>query len=134
TYDEWEAQIHKRIKGDPVWKFLGYRKAMFLYDLTWEDCHPLRGDYRGRAVVDQLIRSAGSICANIEEGTGRGFQGKEYTYYLRLALGSARETKGWYYRARQLLSPPILEHRLKLLDEIISLLLNQMKYHKNMKP
>jgi four helix bundle protein len=127
NYDTWEESVTQRIKGDPVWQFLGYRKAMFLYDLTWEDCQTLRSDPCGRAVVDQLIRSAGSICANVEEGTGRGFQGKEYSYFLRLALGSARESKGWYWRARRLLPHAVTEHRLKLLDEIISLLLNQIK-------
>jgi four helix bundle protein len=30
-------------------------------------------DIRGRAIAEQLIRSVGSICANIEEGYGRGF-------------------------------------------------------------
>jgi four helix bundle protein len=130
TYDDWETQVHDRVKSDPVWEFWGYRKALFLYDLTWQDCEKVSKERRGRAVVDQLIRSSGSISANLEEGYGRGFAGKEYAYYLRVALGSARETKGWYWRGRQHLPPTVLDHRLALLDEIISLLLNQIKYHK----
>lgn len=132
-YEEWEADLHERIKADPVWKFWGYRKALFLYDLVWQDCDKLNKDHRGRAVVNQMIRSAGSISANIEEGTGRGFKGKEYSYYLRLALGSARETKGWYWRGRKQLSSAVLDHRLALLDEITGLIINQLSYHKRIK-
>lgn len=34
TYEEWEAGVHERVKREPVWEFLGYRKALFLYDLV----------------------------------------------------------------------------------------------------
>jgi len=54
-----------------VWQFLGYRKALFWYDLVWQDCEKLKRDLRGRAVAQQLIRSAGSISANVEGGHGR---------------------------------------------------------------
>ncbi len=52
-------------------------------------------DGRGRVIAPQIIRSTGSICANIEEGHGRGF-GKENAYFQRIALGSARESRGWW--------------------------------------
>ncbi len=54
-----------------MWQFLGYRKALFWYDLVWQDCEKLKRDLRGRAVAQQLIRSAGSISANVEGGHGR---------------------------------------------------------------
>ena len=41
--------------------------------------HPL-----GRPVAQQLIRSPGSISVNIEEGYGRGFEGKERLYFLEV--------------------------------------------------
>lgn len=130
TYEEWEGQVHTRITNGPVWGFFGYRKALFLYDLVWRDCDKLMTDRRGKAIVDQLIRSAGSISANIEEGYGRGF-GKEYTYFLRIATGSARETKGWYWRSRQVLSAEVIEHRLALVDEIIGLLISEINRQKS---
>lgn len=70
-------------------------EELFLYDLAWEDCEKLMRDLRGRAVAQQLIRSAGSICANTEEGYGRGY-GKDRNCFLRISVGSARETGGWY--------------------------------------
>ena len=38
TCEKWEAGVHERVKREPVWQFLGYRKALFFYDLAWEDC------------------------------------------------------------------------------------------------
>jgi four helix bundle protein len=125
TYEEWERQVPEAIKADPVWQFYAYRKGSFLYDLVGEDCETLMRDPRGRAIVEQIIRSAGSICANIEEGYGRGY-GKDRNHFLRISVGSARETKGWYYRARRLLSPEVLKHRLALIDEVISLLVTEL--------
>jgi four helix bundle protein len=125
TYDEWEAQVHERVKAEPVWAFAGYRKALFLYDLVWRDCEKLASDRRGRAVTEQLVRSCGSIGANVEEGHGRGY-GKQKNWFLSVALGSARETKGWYYRARGLLPQEVVDHRLALADEVIALLVDEL--------
>jgi four helix bundle protein len=108
---------------------VAYPKALFLYDLVWFDCEKLTKDLRGRAVAEQIIRSGGSIGANIEEGYGRGL-GPDYARFLRFALGSARETQGWYVRARRLLSSQVLEHRLALLDEIIALLVTTISQQK----
>ena len=126
TYEEWEQGVPEVIRADAVWQFYAYRKALFLYDLAWEDCGRLMRDLRGQAVARQLIRSAGSISANVEEGYGRGF-GKDRNYFLRVSTGSARETRGWYYRSRHLLSSAVLEHRLNLLSEIIALLVTELK-------
>jgi four helix bundle protein len=131
TYEEWEEDVAEKIKTGPVWKFFGYRKALFLYDLVWVDCDHWQKDRRGRAIVDQIIRSAGSISANIEEGNGRGW-GRDQARFLRFALGSARETKGWYWRGRTLLPKAVLPHRLALMEEIIALLVTEIKRQRRM--
>ncbi|MFZ5918780.1 MAG: four helix bundle protein [Chloroflexota bacterium] len=121
NYDDWLAQVPENLKRDPLWQFQAYQKSVLLYDLAWQDCERLQKDLRGRAVAQQLIRSAGSVCANIEEGYGRGY-GREYAYFLRVAIGSARETRGWYYRTRKLLATEVVTHRMAVVDEIVAML------------
>jgi hypothetical protein len=33
TYEEWEENAHERVRAEPIWQFLGYRKALFFYEL-----------------------------------------------------------------------------------------------------
>ena len=119
NYGEWMEKVPQSIKGDPLWDLEIYRKSLFLYDLAWFDCDKMLKHDLGRPLARQLIRSSGSISANIEEGFGRGF-GKDYARFLRIALGSARESRGWYYKGRHLLKPDVLEHRFTLLNPIIA--------------
>ena len=112
------GQLEKKVCVDRLETVGFYVKAMELWDCFWEDSEILGKDYRGREIVRQLVRSVGSIGANIEEGYGRGF-GKEYPQYLRITRGSARESRGWYGRARKLLPEPILLERINILNEII---------------
>ena len=106
---------------DPLDDLMFYQKSLALYDLCWNDTELMLNDIRGREIVKQLIRAVGSISANIEEGYGRGF-GKEYPQYLRISRGSARESKGWYKKSKFLLEEKLINQRIVLLDEIISML------------
>lgn len=108
--------------NDPLQKYPFYMKACELHELVWDDSEVLGRDYRGREIVKQLVRSAGSICANTEEGYGRGTR-KEFVHFLTIACGSARETRGWYDRSRRLLAPKVVSDRIALLDEILGLLI-----------
>jgi four helix bundle protein len=93
NYEEWLVGVPENLKNDPVWKFTAYQKALLLFDLAWEDCEKLKVSPQGKALIGQLIRGVDSISANIDEGYGRGVERDEYTYYLRIALGSTRETR-----------------------------------------
>ena len=119
SYQEWLKQVPDVIKRDSLWNFEVYRKALYLADLAWLDAEALLQDSRGRSVAWQLVDSAGSVAANIEEGFGRGF-GKDYARFLRISLGSAKEARGWYYRGRHVWPPGLVAKRLALISEIIS--------------
>ena len=118
NYEEWVGQIPESLKSDPLWEFDTYRKALFFADLAWRDCEQLLNHPLGTHLVAQVLRSAGSPSANIEEGYGRGF-GKDYARFLRIALGSTREARGWYYKSRHALDPAVVEHRMNLATDLI---------------
>jgi len=98
-----------------------YSESMKLWDLTWSDSEILMKDIRGKEIARQLIRSVGSISANIEEGYGRGF-GKEYPRFLKISRGSAQESRGWYLRSKGLIDEEFIQQRLMILDKIIAML------------
>ena len=118
-YSDWLEEVPNSIKCDALWNTQTYRKALFLSELAWHDCEQLLKHPLGKPIAHQLIRSSGSVPANIEEGFGRGF-GRDYGRFLRIAIGSARETRGWYFRGRKLIAPEVLNHRLQELDAIIA--------------
>lgn len=130
-YDEWEKSVPEKLKADPLWKSSYYRLGMYLYDLVWLDCSRMRRDFRGRSIGDQLIRSAGAICANVEEAFGRGVGTADYVRILRIALGEARETQGWYFRARHILPADLIDRRLSLITQVVALLVSTISQHKN---
>jgi len=109
-----------------------YKTSLELWDLCWNDTEVLQKDFRGKEITKQLIRSCGSISANIEEGYGRGF-GKEYPHFLRIARGSARESKGWYQRSKFLLPAEIITERCNVLASIIAMITKSIETLENKK-
>jgi four helix bundle protein len=79
-------------------------------------------DRRTLALSDQLYRALGSIGANLAEGYSRG-SGKDRARFYQYALGSARESRDWYFKGRYVLDQLVVEHRIKLLTSIVRLLL-----------
>jgi four helix bundle protein len=125
TYEEWEATVPKAIAGDALWRVQAYRLALFAADVGWEDVNRLAKDRRTRALADQLYRSLGSIGANIAEGYSRG-SGRDRARFYEYALGSARESRDWYYKARHVLDDSVVDHRLFLQTQVIRLLLKMV--------
>ena len=119
NYGDWLNSVHHDIRKDPLWSLETYRKALFVSDIAWYDCEQLLKHPLGKPIAWQLIRSAGSIAANMEEGFGRGY-GKDYARFLKIALGSARETRGWYFRGRRILHQNIVDERIASLKTIIA--------------
>ncbi len=122
TYKDWEESVPDVIKADVLWTVTAYRLAVFLTDMMWRDVKNLSKEICTRSLSDQLYRSGGSICANIEEGYSK-MSSKDRARFYEYSLGSARETRGWYYRARHVLGESVANHRMGILTEIIRLLL-----------
>ncbi|NKB24032.1 MAG: four helix bundle protein [Kiritimatiellae bacterium] len=101
--------------------FGAYQISMELFDLVVEDMDTIVSDPRARRLISQQVASADSICANIEEGHGRGST-KEYIQYLIIARGSARETRGRYLRFKHWLARESIQDRVSRCDEIIRIL------------
>jgi four helix bundle protein len=106
---------------DKLDELIFYQKSLTLWDEFWNDSEILMKDIRGREIAKQMTKCVGSISANIEEGYGRGF-GKEYPQFLRIARGSARESRGWYKKSKFLLPEELVTKRDSALGEIIAML------------
>lgn len=120
-FEEWVKTLPDSLRNDPLWKSAYYRLSMYLYDLMWIDSEVINKDFRGREIVHQLVRSAGSVCANMEEAYRRGIGTADYVRIMRIALGELGETQGWYFRARHILGIELLEKRIKIIQQTIAL-------------
>lgn len=131
-FAEWENNIPDVLRNDVLWTVKAYRLSLFLADIAWRDVAKLAKTTGMRSLSDQLYRSAGSICANMEEGYSKA-SSKDRARFYEYSLGSARETRGWFYRARHVLGEEVVAHRLVLATEIIKLLLTMVPDQRNLK-
>ncbi|HBC86832.1 MAG TPA: hypothetical protein DCZ94_07755 [Lentisphaeria bacterium] len=106
---------------DSLEGFGAYKKGMELFDMVVTDMEKLKDKPQCHRLISQQVASSDSICANIEEGYGRG-SSREYVQFLRIARGSARETRGRYVRMKHWLPSSIIEDRIKRCDEVIGIL------------
>jgi four helix bundle protein len=125
NFVEWEKTVPETFTSDTLWKMKAYRYSLYLSDLSWQDVSELIKDKRTTALADQLYRAVGSVGANLAEGYSRS-TGKDRALFYQYSLGSARESRDWYYKARFVLSNEIFEHRVRVLTEIIRLLLTMI--------
>ena len=128
-FEEWQKTVPNTIRSEKFWSLIAYQKALYLYDLLWQDTEIWIRDERGQTLSKQIIGSADSVCSNIEEGYGRGY-GKQFLQFYGYSLGSARETKGRLYRAKAFYAREILDKRLNLASEVVALVLTEINRQK----
>jgi four helix bundle protein len=121
-YEIWEKSVPQAIASDPLWHMRVYRLALFVADVSWPDVTRLLDDRRTQALSDQLYRALGSIDANVAEGYSRSSI-KDQARFFEYALGSARESRDWYYKARHVLGNELADQRIGQLTHIVRLLL-----------
>ena len=125
TYDEWERGIPDEIKADVVWRVKAYRLGLFISDLACLDAKALWKARETSEIADQMTRSAWRISSCVAEGYSRDtHKGRSVLY--EYALGSARETRDWYYKARHALSREVVQHRMKICAELVPLLVTMV--------
>jgi len=122
TFESWKEGVPSEIRDDPLWGMRVYQLSLFASDVSWRDAGTLREEERTQPVADQLYRAVGSIGANVSEGYSRG-TGKDRARFYEYALGSARESRDWYFKGRFVLGDEVVKHRLSFMTEIIRLLL-----------
>jgi four helix bundle protein len=125
SFAEWELCVPASIKGDTLWLVEAYRLSLYLGDLGWFDSRSLMAKPGMRFVADQLGRATAKISACIAEGYSRN-TGKGRAIYYEYALGSDRESRDWYYKARMSLQPEVIQNRLSLCTQIIRLSLTMV--------
>lgn len=125
NYETWIKTVPADITADSLWKVEAYRLALFAAEIGWHDVRKLAGDRRTLGLSDQLYRSLGSIGANIAEGYSRGTN-KDRARFYEYALGSARESRDWYYKGRHILGEIVAVHRIGFLTQIVRLLLTMI--------
>jgi four helix bundle protein len=125
NYQEWVKSVPVEITADPLWTVEAYRLALFASDMGWQDVSKLMRDRRTLALSDQLYRAIGSSGANISEGYSRG-SNKDRARFYEYALGSARESRHWYYDGRHVLGETVTAHRLRLHTQVVRLLLTMI--------
>jgi four helix bundle protein len=125
NYKTWEDNVPDNLKGDSLWKMEAYRLALFAADIGWPDVTRLAQDKRTIRLSDQLYRALGSIGANLAEGYSRS-SSKDRARFYEYSLGSARESRDWYYKARHVLGEEVTHHRLEYLTRVIRLLLTMV--------
>lgn len=121
NYAEWLSTVPSEITNDPIWKLEVYQLALFADDIGWSDVLTLSKNNLMWSIADQLHRSLGSIRANLTEGYSRS-KGLDRARVIEFALGSARESRDWYYKSRHVLPADVVKHRMDLITKIISML------------
>jgi four helix bundle protein len=113
-------------RADPLYGLRAFELARSAVEIGTGDAQTLARRAATRLVSGQLLRSVGSITANIAEGYGRG-TGADRARFYEYALGSAREAREWYRSAGAVLQAGLVSDRLARLDAIVSLLIGLVR-------
>ena len=129
NYAEWLETVPSEITNDPIWKLEVYRLALFAGDIGMQDTLFLSKKPLMLSIADQLHRSLNSISANLTEGYSRS-KGLDRARFIEISLGSALESRDWYYKSRHVLSAEVVKHRMSLITKIISMLVPMIPHQR----
>jgi len=109
----------------PVEHFTDLRVWRMAHQLFLDLCKDLAGaraSTAGSVIAEQVLRSAGSVGANIAEGFNR--TQRKFANALDIALGEANETENWLYKLRDVGALPkeTVSERLRTVLDIEKML------------
>ena len=129
NYANWLVKVPSEITNDPIWKLEVYRLGLFAGDIGLQDALFLMKKPLMLSVADQLHRSIDSISVNLTEGYSRS-KGPDRARFIEASLGSARESRDWYYKSRHVLPAEVINHRMALTTRIISMLVPMIPHQR----
>ena len=129
NYAQWLVDVPSEITNDPIWKLEVYRLGLFAGDIGLKDALFLMKKPLMLSVADQLHRSIDSISVTLTEGYSRS-KGTDRARFIEASLGSARESREWYYKSRHALPAEVLQHRMGLTTRLISMLAPMIPYQR----
>jgi four helix bundle protein len=129
NYAEWLGTVPVEITNDPIWKLEVYRLALFVDDIGWNDVLALSKNNLMWGVAGQLHRSLGSIRANLTEGYSCS-KGLDCARFFEISLGSARESRDWYYKSHHVLPADVVKHRIGMVTHVISMLVPMISHQR----
>ncbi len=99
-----------------------WRKAHRLFLALLKDLEGFASSKAALILSEQIVRSLGSVGANIAEGFNRSQ--KRFVNSLDIALGEANEAENWLYKARDagFIAEDAVRARLKTIIEIEKML------------
>ncbi|MEK7496290.1 MAG: four helix bundle protein [Patescibacteria group bacterium] len=105
---------------------LVWQKAHTMFNMVCDDVDTFPSKRVAWVITDQLLRSVGSISANIAEGYGSGYQ-QEFIHALRIARRENSESLNWFYKCqdRKLIGDSRFKEYASLSEEI-RLMLNSL--------
>jgi len=116
-YVRWLSEVPATITEDTLWRLPAFRLGLYLASEAVNDLTAIHASRQLRPVADPLLRSLGSIPANIAGGYGRS-TGRERARSYEFALGSAREARDWFFVAHAAFPDETLTRRLQALERI----------------
>ena len=117
-FAEWEATLPPSFLRDPIWRTPAYRYGLWLAALAKKDYELLLAGRGSRNNAEQLLKAVEAISANLSEGYSRS-TGPERARYYGYAQATTRESRDWYFKAREVLGTELVEQRLSVLDRIL---------------
>jgi len=130
NYHDWLAETPTEIVNDPLWNTELYRLALFIGELAWYDAVKLSLKPPTVAMASQLYQAAGNISAHVAQGHSQTSPTEQAQFYS-YAIGDARETRDWYFKAKMVLGTAVMKHRIGLSAQVLRLIFRLIPMHKS---